>query len=300
MKISSVICTHNRAAYLPQAIRSLVEQSLPHADYEIIVIDNNSPDATREIVTGLMRETPNLRYIHESNPGLSHARNRGVTEAVAPIVAFLDDDALAANDWLSAILAAFAVEPTPACVGGPVEPWWEIPKPSWFPVSLLGCHQRNYGPQPHCYDYPSEQPIGCNIAFLKKRVHEIGGFNVQLDKYNDETELIRRIVEAGGRLFYEPRARVRHLIVKERLSLGWQIKRHYYEGVSQAVAAASNVRPARTRRIKELGQNLLRIAMQTARVIIGRGTIEHRFGKLAYLSSLVGTTTYLAKSLRQK
>jgi glycosyltransferase involved in cell wall biosynthesis len=299
MKISSVICTHNRADYLPQAIRSLVEQSLAPSDHEIIVIDNNSTDTTQEIVAGLMRETPNLRYIHESNPGLSHARNRGLREAVAPIVAFLDDDALAAREWLSAILGAFAVEPTPACVGGPVEPWWEIPKPGWFPASLLGCHQRNYGPQPHWYDYPSEQPIGCNMAFLKGRIHELGGFNVLLENYNDETELIRRLVNAGGRVFYEPRASVRHLVAKERLRFGWQIKRHYNEGVSLAILAAASA-PAGMGRLRNLGRNLLSIGTQTARVIIGRGTIEERFQKLTYLSSLVGTTAYLAKSLRHR
>src|SRR5205085_8579123 len=126
----------------------------------------------------LGREVPNLRYIHEETPGLSAARNRGLKEATAPIVAFLDDDALAVNDWLSAILEAFRMEPRPACVGGPVEPWWEAPKPSWFPMNLLGCHTRNYGGEIRQYDYPREQPIGCNMAFQKAWVEKVGGFNL--------------------------------------------------------------------------------------------------------------------------
>lgn len=300
MKVSPIICTRNRAAYLLQAIRSLTEQSLPRHDYEIIVVDNASTDKTREIVSGLTRETPNLRCVHEANPGLSYARNRGLREARAPIVAFLDDDALATQDWLKAILNAFAIEPRPACVGGPVEPWWEIPKPNWFPASLLGCNDLNYGPHARWLDYPAEHPIGCNMAFVKKRVEEVGGFNVLLDKYNDETELMRRIVQVGGGIFYEPRAAVRHLVAKERLSLGWQIRRHYYEGISLAVAAASHAPRARLRRMRELEQNLLSIAMRTARIIISRGSIKHRITRLVQLSSLVGTAVYLAKSLRQR
>jgi glycosyltransferase involved in cell wall biosynthesis len=300
LKISPIICTHNRAAYLPQAIRSLMEQSVARDDYEIIVIDNGSTDATREVTNSLMREAPNLRYVHESNAGLSCARNRGIKEAAAPIVAFLDDDAIAANNWLAAILDAFAIAPRPDCVGGPVEPWWEVPKPSWFPASLLGCHRLDYGPRPHWCNYPSEHPIGCNMAFIKKRVDQVGGFNVLLQKYNDETELMRRIVEADGRIYYEPRARVRHLVAKDRLSLGWQMRRHYYEGVSLAVAALSNARPARPQRVRELGHNLLLIALKTVRLVVSRGTMTERIQRLAQLTTLVGTSVYLAKSLHAK
>lgn len=300
MKISPIICTHNRAAYLPQAIRSLMEQSIGRDDYEIIVVDNASTDATRDVTTRLMQEAPNLRYIYEGTSGLSSARNRGIKEAVAPVVAFLDDDGLAANDWLAAILDAFAIEPRPACVCGPVEPWWEIPKPGWFPASLLGCHHLDYGPQSHWCNYPAEYPIGCNMAFAKHCVDEVGGFNVLLHNYNDETELTRRIVEHGGAIFYEPRARVRHLVEKERLSLSWQMKRHYREGVSVAIAADSKAHLARTRRMKQLGRNLASIALRTARLVISRDTIRHRIGRLAQLSSSIGTAMYLAKSLRER
>ncbi|MEY2439827.1 MAG: glucosyl-dolichyl phosphate glucuronosyltransferase [Verrucomicrobiota bacterium] len=300
MKISAVICTRNRADYLPQAIRSLAEQNIVRDDYEIIVVDNASTDATEEIVRRLIGETPNLRYVHESSAGLSAARNRGLNEAVAPIVAFLDDDALAANGWLAAILEAFKTEPRPACVGGPVEIWWEIPKPSWFPSSLLGCHNRRYGDHAHWYNFPAEHPIGCNMAFVKQCVEEVGGFNVLLEQYNDETELTQRIVQAGGGIFYQPAASVRHLVAKERLSFSWQMKRHYREGISLAIAATSKVPPARMRRIKEVRHDLLSIAKRCVRLIISRDPVTARVDRLAHLSMLVGKVVYLTKSLRQR
>jgi glucosyl-dolichyl phosphate glucuronosyltransferase len=300
VKISSVICTRNRAKYLSQAIRSLAEQDLAPDDHEIIVVDNGSTDATKQIVSGLMAEISNLRYVYIEKPGLSNARNRGLKAAAASVVAFLDDDAIAVQGWLAAIFNAFNIEPQPVCVGGPVEPWWEIPRPAWFPDSLVGCHNRYYGAVARWYNYPAEQPIGCNMAFLKERVGQMGGFNARLQKYNDETELISRLVQAGGRIFYEPRARVRHLIAKERLSLSSQIRRHYEEGKSLADAAALERSLPRIQRITEVGRNLLRIAKRFARLFISRAPIRDRIRWLADLSTLVGKTVHFTKSLRQE
>jgi glucosyl-dolichyl phosphate glucuronosyltransferase len=301
VKISSIICTRNRATYLAQAIRSLAEQDItPRSDYEIIVVDNGSTDATRAVVTELVREIPCLRYIHEPNEGLSAARNRGVKEALAPIVAFLDDDALAVKEWLGALLRAFSVEPQPVCVGGPVEPWWEVPKPRWFPDGLIGCHNRNHGDVARWYNYPAEQPVGCNMAFLKQRVQQVGGFNALLQKYNDETELLSRLVEANGRMFYEPRARVRHLFAKERFHLGWQIKRHYQEGKSRAIVSDLKAHPPRIRRVTELGRNLLLITKRSIPLVVSRASRGDRIQRLAQLSMVVGQTVGLTKSLRER
>lgn len=297
MKISAIVCTRNRAAYLPEAVRSLARQNVPAEDYEIIVVDNGSTDRTNEIVTGLMTEVPNLQYFLEKNPGLSNARNRGLTEARAPIVAFLDDDAIADECWLAAILSGFNARPTAACVGGPVQPWWEKPRPRWFPENLLGCHNRNYGGKPRPYNYPAEQPIGCNMAFRKDQLAKVGGFNAQLRKYNDETELIARLVESGGEIFYEPGASVRHLFGKERLTLAWQIRRHYEEGKSVADLAMLNGYPARTQRIEQVGRNLLTIAKRSAQLVVNRSSLPERVQRLTDLSMLVGKTVGLTASL---
>ncbi|MFL6514012.1 MAG: glycosyltransferase family 2 protein [Chthoniobacterales bacterium] len=300
MKISSIICTRNRAKYLRQAIHSLTAQDLPVADYEIIVVDNDSTDSTRQIVNELAGTTPNLRYVYEKNPGLSNARNRGIQEAIAPVVTFLDDDALAAPSWLTAILNTFDTHPQPACVGGPVEPWWEIPRPQWFPESFIGCHSRYYGARARWYDYPAEHPIGCNMAFLKERVLEVGGFNAALENYNDETELISRLVAIGGKLKYEPLATVRHLLGKERLGLRWQMRRHYQEGKSLALAATLKHPLPVARRIPELGTNLFSITKRTARLFVSWTPMRERVQKLAHLSTLIGKTVYLTKSLRER
>jgi glycosyltransferase involved in cell wall biosynthesis len=299
VKISAIICTRNRSSWLPGAIRSLADQTITRDQYEIIVVDNASTDATKPIVRELMSEFPNLRYVYASEPGLANARNNGLTEAAAPVVAFLDDDAIADRNWLTAILEAFGSKEQPACVGGPVEPWWEIPQPTWFPASFAGCHHRFYGETPRLYRYPAEQPIGCNMAFLKVRLTQLGGFNPQLQKYNDETELIGRLVREGGKLFYQPRARVQHLFGKERVHLGWQMKRYYQEGKSLAGLSALNGHVPRNQRFHELSRNFMTIGKRSARLFISIAPVRDRVQRLADLSLLVGKAVYLTKSLRE-
>jgi glycosyltransferase involved in cell wall biosynthesis len=98
-QISAIICTHNRDAYLGAAIDSLLAQSFA-GEFEVIVVDNASTDRTREVVNDRLPH-PRLHYIYEPVIGLSVARNTGATTARSPILAYLDDDAVASSAWLS-------------------------------------------------------------------------------------------------------------------------------------------------------------------------------------------------------
>src|SRR5882724_6993780 len=132
--ISVAICTFNRSQYLGAAIESLANQTLDHMLYEVIVVDNNSTDATNQVVEEAVRHHTNLdlRYVNESVQGLSAARNRAAQEAQGDFVAYLDDDAHAEPAWLGATLNAFqTLKPVPACVGGRIYPDWEGGVPDW-------------------------------------------------------------------------------------------------------------------------------------------------------------------------
>ena len=108
--ISVVVCTYNRAALLPQALRSLFAQKIRDLDYEIVVVDNNSSDDTPATVASLESESPvPLRYYRESRQGNAYARNAGVEQAQAPIVAFLDDDCIADENWVATIKSALSI-----------------------------------------------------------------------------------------------------------------------------------------------------------------------------------------------
>jgi len=277
MRISAIICTHNRSSLLGKGLISLVEQTVAANDYEIIVVDNASSDDTKEVTYSLMEKASNLRYLYEPRLGLSHARNRGISEANGEIAAYMDDDAIADPEWLEMIVRAFEdVEPRPVCVGGKVEPIWEIPKPDWFPESLLGyLSLLDLGDEAHWCDFPREHLVGCNIAFLKKPLLDMGGFDPLLGrrgqslKGNEEIELLRKTKQSGQGIYYEPRAIVCHFIPKERLTRKWLIRRLYHEGISVGVLNhICNSNKATHRSVKRLARNLLSVGTYTLRAIL--------------------------------
>ena len=97
MDISVVICTYNRSRHLKNILNSLAEQEVPDdLVWEIVVIDNNSKDDTKDVVDEFTLKTPiPVKYFTEEKQGLSHARNRGIVESEGKYVAFTDDDAIA-------------------------------------------------------------------------------------------------------------------------------------------------------------------------------------------------------------
>ena len=86
-EITVVVSTYNRSEMLRSALDSLLAQETPGPRYEIIVVDNNSTDSTREIVEGYLNRHSNLRYLFEEKQGVSYARNTGIGAARAPLIA---------------------------------------------------------------------------------------------------------------------------------------------------------------------------------------------------------------------
>src|SRR5208283_4457645 len=107
MRISVILCTYNRASILISALESIVAQTLPESvEWEVLVVDNNSCDQTREVVEDFCRRYPRrFRYVFEPNQGLSHARNSGIREALGEVLAFMDDDVTVEPGWLDNLTA---------------------------------------------------------------------------------------------------------------------------------------------------------------------------------------------------
>ena len=108
-RVSAVVCTRGREKMAARAVASLVQQ----AAEEVLVIDNAPPDdSTLRLVRARF---PQVRYFLEPVEGLDFARNRALREATGDIVAFLDDDAVAAPGWSAAFVRAFRASPRIAC-----------------------------------------------------------------------------------------------------------------------------------------------------------------------------------------
>jgi glycosyltransferase involved in cell wall biosynthesis len=244
--ITAVVCTYNRSAYLKQTLLALVKQTLLPGQYEIIVVDNNSTDNTHAVLEEKSREFPDhqLRYVLETQQGLSQARNRGLREARSRYVAFIDDDALAARDWLAVLLDGFQnLRPAAVCIGGKVILDWEGEKPSWATgyenfFSCVDHGEEDFALQ--SAPLAKQWILGNNMAFDKLYLFENGvEFSTKLGRVGlslrsgEESVLIARLMASGAPLYYLHKALVSHIVTPERRSYQWLVRRLIADGRSQ-------------------------------------------------------------------
>ena len=241
--ITVAICTLNRCATLEGALASLLEARMPEAGWiEVLVVDNNSTDGTRQLVERYCARYPRaIRYVFERRQGLSHARNTAIACARAPILAFADDDVLFHPDWAAALLAPFAADPELACLGGRAVPVFEGGEPPWLTPHLASIYGATaLGGERKTLRFP-EHPYGLNMAFRRRVLEELGGFNPALGRAGtnlisgDETDLFARADRAGLKTAYTPHAIVSHRIPRSRATRFWAVRRYYWAGISRAV-----------------------------------------------------------------
>jgi glucosyl-dolichyl phosphate glucuronosyltransferase len=243
LRLTVVVCTHNRYDVLPDALASLREQTLPGDVMELVVVDNSTEIARQDEFWRNFDKAANLRLVLEPVPGLSRARNIGLRMARGSIIAFIDDDALAAETWCEAIVNVFLSHGDAGIAGGPVEPIWSSPRPAWLHPHLEGFFTIvDRGPVQRRLNH-GEWLAGTNIAFRRKLLDTCGGFNESLGRMrgvllsNEELEVTRRIHEAGYFSYYEPLARVLHCVHTDRISQHWLRKRVAWQAVSDLLAA---------------------------------------------------------------
>lgn len=246
--ISACICTYNRYDMLPAAIDSLMAQDLSSDTYQIIVVDNSPDTESAERFGADYAAIENLSYVIERKPGLSNARNVGTQLCQTPFIAFIDDDAIAAPNWLSQLFSAFeAFGDQAAIVGGRVDPIWEEPRPPWIPDSMLGhLSVVNWGLETRPIT-EKEWLAGTNIAFRTDLLQRFGGFSEHLGRIgpgntllsNEEIAVMRRLHGAGYSSIYAAEARVSHLVDKRRLTRSWMRKRAAWQALSDHVLSMS-------------------------------------------------------------
>lgn len=243
MKASVVICTYNRANLLADSIRAVQMQDFPEKDYEILVIDNNSRDNTKEIVASAAKcSKVRIRYIFEDRQGLSYARNTGIEQSSGEIVAFVDDDIDAADDWLKSIISAFESIDVVAA-GGPIRPVWPFEKPAWLSEKWQGFFTINEYPQAKEKGefHPPHYPWGANMAFRRDAIIRAGMFSTDLGRVGtsllscEEKSLFQKIYSTGGKVAFAPAAVIHHKIPADRLNKLWLYHRTYWQGRSNAV-----------------------------------------------------------------
>lgn len=279
--ISAIICTYNRAHYLPDSIKSLAAQSLAKNSYEIIVVDNASTDRTRDVVCTDFADIENLVYLHEPQLGLSKARNTGWLSAKGKYVAFLDDDATCRSDWLERIIAAFQSLPKVGVVGGRVRPKWEIDPPEWLDKEMeKWVSAVDWSDEPGLL-HDSQYLVGANIAYRSLFYDRLGGFCLNLGRKgnnlvsSEETDFSSKIKRLGYEIYYDPDIEVEHFIPRERVMVKYFIRRAYSQGISDAIVFCQQSKPDRVR-IPEICRTIFNLAA-SALLLVAPGLFKAKF-----------------------
>ena len=196
--ISVIVCSYNGGQTLAACLQSLSKLNYP--DYEVILVDDGSTDNTAEIA----EQFPHVRYIYQTNHGLSHARNTGAAAAKGEVLAYTDSDCMADVDWLY-YLVGMLVSGEYAGVGGPnMTP----PAQNW----IQACVAAAPGGPSHVLltDTVAEHIPGCNMAFYRWAFENVGGFDVEYHKAGDDVDFCWRLQQGGGVIGFSPTAVVYH------------------------------------------------------------------------------------------
>jgi glucosyl-dolichyl phosphate glucuronosyltransferase len=251
MDISVILCTYNRSQSLGTALESLQGTVLPtNAEWELLIVDNNSKDATRQVAEHFCQHNPRrFRYLFEANQGKSHALNAGIREAHGEILAFVDDDVTVEPNWLCNLTSDLKTGEWAGSGGrilippGFSPPRWLALEGPWRQGAAL-CAHFDFGDSPGDL---KEAPYGTNMAFRREMFHRYGNFRTDLgprpgsELRNEDTEFGNRLLAGGERLRYVPSAVVYHPVPNERVRKGFFRARWFALGRAQVRENGSRI-----------------------------------------------------------
>ncbi len=225
MKVSVILCTYNRSESLAKALASIAQSTVPDSvQWEVLVVDNNSRDATRSVVEEFCRRDPSIfRYLFEPRQGKSNALNAGIQAARGEILAFTDDDVTVEPTWLHNLTSSLTKGDWVGA-GGRTLPEKTFSFPRWLAkedhYALAPLAMFDLGSEPCGL---TEPPYGNNMAYRREAFEKCGEFLTELgpppssDLRGEDTEFGQRLLSAGERLRYEPSAIVYHATPKDRV-----------------------------------------------------------------------------------
>ena len=226
--VSVVICayTEERWSQLKKSVASVEAQTSP--PIEIIVCIDHNEDLLRESEEYFGKERaagtiPLIVLANKYNGHLGAARNTAAEFASGEVLAFLDDDAAAAADWLERLIAAYG-DGRVGAVGGAPLPVFEAGRPPWFPHEfdwVLGCAYRGL-PLTRA---PLAHLIGANMSAKRSALQEIGGFHTD---HQDDMDMCHRIAYAQYKVLYEPLAIVHHFVPDTRTTWNYFWRKCYF------------------------------------------------------------------------
>lgn len=257
LRVSVIINTCNRGAYLADTLRGLQQQIFDN--FEVLVVNGPSIDNTEEVAKQF-----NVRY-YTAPFNISVSRNIGIKHAAGDILAFIDDDAVPEAEWLQDLVRAYD-DPKVAAAGGRVY----NADGSDFQYSYGAIDAWGYPISRHDKPYAFNDPkgqffninIGTNASYRREPLIEVGGFDEEIEYYHDESDVCVRLIEAGYKVAQLDNAYVHHKMAPsfrrknaKRVTV-WDaiVKNTIYYGIKHTKGKKANwkrlIRPGMTERQK--------------------------------------------------
>ena len=253
-KLSTIICTYTRTHRLIESLKSIEQQTLPYNQFEVVIVTRLLAADHEENLNEFLKQTRLKVSIVPLSPecsGCSRARNAGLAEAKGEILHFLDDDTLVSSGCLKSYIDIF--NSTDAmCAGGKIIPKFISDPPKWMQPALwplLGV--LDLGDRIREFSYPSNFPVGANMAFRREVFDRYGIFDVNLGPLGnigidaDETDICYKIQFDEKKLLYCPDALVYHCIEGDKMNWRWMIRRSYNAGKGSAIVQLKHIPPSK-------------------------------------------------------
>ncbi len=225
--VSVVICSYNRAAYIPLALQSLTAQTAGATTFETIIVDNNSSDDTAAVCAAFIAAHPgfSIQYFTEKKQGSSFARNTGAAVAKGALLCFMDDDAVAFPDYIDNIIRFFKQYPQANAMGGRIIPRYIPAQPKWIShhvASLVG----NFDYSNTVTEFAAERyPLESNMIVAKKDFDAIKGFSAEIPGVQgtlriggEGKDFFMRLKALGKTVYYAPDVMVEHIVEVAKLT----------------------------------------------------------------------------------
>lgn len=243
IELSIIIITFNRAQYLKKALNQICKFKREICSWELIIIDNNSSDNTKDVVESF-KELMEIRYVIEYNQGSSFTRNRGYLEAKNNWIVYLDDDEVPFDNFLERVIYVIESDKFDAW-GGIDIPYFPEGRPVW----LKSKYVKTRLPYKKLSILSNKNHFFSGGAMVLKRedLIKVSGFNLNtgmigsLPGYGEETEVQIKLRKLGKNLGYDPELKFYHAILPYKLNLEWFFK--YSFAIGRDNIETYNIKP---------------------------------------------------------
>lgn len=233
IKLTVLFATYNGARTLPRMLEAMTRLTLPHDLWKLVAVDNNSSDATLEMLHAYERRLP-LQIVSEARQGKENALATGFRYLEGDLVVLTDDDVIPDPDWLEQYLAAAAIHPEFSIFGGAITPEWEEPPAAWLKprqqqMSILyaSTDGQREGPIPALLVFGPNSAFRRNVIGDHYAAQTDLGPNASVSQYamGQDTAFALHLEQQGARAFHCRKARVRHIVKREYVSEAWVLRR---------------------------------------------------------------------------